>query len=280
MNEASKFPGYRPLQLKELQTMQLNAMKDIHSACVNNNISYYIIGGTLLGSVRHGGFIPWDDDIDIAMLRPDFERFKKAFESSMDQSKYFLQHFDSDLDFRPAIMRVCIKNTILDFSCESHWRYCKNVYIDIFPLDNVPDDPIKAEKQDKELQRRRQIIRRKLYRIHDENSWFKILSKKIVALAYSVIPLKIAQHRVVDIMTKYNDEQTENVCSMSSHYSYKKQNMPRSIYGTPQLVKFEDTELYAPEMIKEYLEKIFGSDYMKLPPVEARDIPCNSYIKV
>lgn len=270
----------KELSLRELQMLQLSAMKDIHNMCERLSINYYIIGGTLLGAVRHGGFIPWDDDIDIAMMRPDYERFVQLFNANMNTSKYFLQNFDTDKDFRPALSRVCILGTFLDFKCESHWRYCKCTYVDIFPIDNVPDNEELRLRQDKKLQRQRQLIRRKLYRIHEENSSVVILIKKIVAACLKLYPLSKAQSNVVKTMTLYDGTVTKNVCSMASHYSYDKQNMPRSIYGTPTLIKFEDTSLYGPERVSDYLQKIFGKNYMELPPVEKRDTPTSVYLTV
>lgn len=271
--------GYRKLELRELQLLQLEVMKELHNVCVNNNIKYYLIAGSLLGAVRHGGFIPWDDDIDIAMMRDDYERFKVLFPNVMDTGRFFLQHYGTDIDFRPALMRLCIKGTYLDFSCESHWRYCKNTYIDIFPLDNVPDKDTDRLKQEKELKKMDSIIRKKLYRIHKENSKIAITFKKIYAIILTVYPLKKIQKRIESIMKRFDDRQTQCVCSMASHYSYKKQTMPAEFYGTPILIKFEDTEFYAPAMTNKYLQHLYGKNYMQIPPSNKRDNPNDVYIK-
>ena len=272
--------GYKKMEIKELQKLQLEIMKEIHEKCVQHNIKYYIIAGSLLGAVRHGGFIPWDDDIDIAMMREDYDKFMSLFPQIMDTNQLFLQHYGSDVDFRPALMRVCIKGTYLDFSCEAHWRYCKNTYIDIFPLDNVPDTDEEQVSQEIELKRLDKIIRAKLYRMHEENSTLTKLVKKMRACLLAIYPLKKLQKDILSVMTKYNHSQTEKVCSMASHYSYKKQSMPRIIYGTPTLVKFEDTELYAPEKVTEYLVHLYGENFMQIPPEGKRDVPNDVYIKV
>ena len=271
--------GYRKMQLRELQLMQLEVMKELHIACVKNGIKYYLIAGSLLGAVRHEGFIPWDDDIDIAMMRTDFEKFKIVFSQIMDTNKYFLQHYDTDMDFRPALMRLCIKGTYLDFSCESHWKYCKNTYIDIFPLDNVPDNESERITQEKDLKRMDKLIRTKLYRIHKKNTQTTIIIKKILSFILSFYSLKSIQNKIVSIMTRYAGTHTRCVCSMASHYSYKKQTMPVEYYGEPVLRKFEDTEFYTPAMTNEYLQHLYGSNYMQIPPRTKRDLPNDVYIK-
>ena len=156
-----KFEGYKLIPLREVQLMQLEVMKEIHKVCVKRNIKYYMIAGSVLGAVRHGGFIPWDDDIDIAMMREDYERFKAIFPDEFNTDKYFLQHYDSDIDFKPALMRLCIKNTIRDFESEMHWHDCKNMFLDIFPLDNAPDENALREEQTKKILRLKSILNKK-----------------------------------------------------------------------------------------------------------------------
>lgn len=272
--------GYKKLTLNELQSLQLEAMKELHSACANADVKYYLIAGSLLGAIRHGGFIPWDDDIDIAMMREDYERFKQMFPGLMDANKYFLQHYGTDEDFRPALMRLCIKGTYLDVPCEAHWHYCKNTYIDIFPIDNVPDSEWKTKAQERELKVLDKLIRAKLFRIHATNSKIVVLIKKIRAFLLSVIPLKLVQSLTEKVMKRYDENQTERVCSMASHYSYKRQTMPRCYYGNPVLIKFEDTFFYSPEMPHEYLSHLYGINYMDVPPVEKRDSPSDVYVKM
>ena len=81
----------KKLTLKESQALQLNLMKEIHKVCEENKITYYLIAGSCLGAVRHGGFIPWDDDIDIGMFRKDYEKFCLIFDEKMNTDKYFLR---------------------------------------------------------------------------------------------------------------------------------------------------------------------------------------------
>ena len=117
------------ISLRELQMMQLATMKEIHAFCATHQINYYIIGGTLLGAIRHKGFIPWDDDIDIAMMRKDYDRFVELFAKEGNKEKYFLQNYSTEKNFQPALSRVCIKGTYMDVPAEHHIHICKNTYI-------------------------------------------------------------------------------------------------------------------------------------------------------
>lgn len=274
----SKFTGYRKMPLRELQLLQLDTMKQIHEVCEKHDINYYIIGGTLLGAIRHKGFIPWDDDIDIAMMRKDYERFKTIFTSEFDCSKFFLQHYDSDKDFRPAMLRVCIKDTIQDYPSEAHHRNCKNTYVDIFPLDNVPDSAVERDKHIKELLNIDRLINIKLYHIYEYNSKWYILFKKIIS-KFLFVSLKTLQHKRVKSMTKYKNVSTQCVASTVSKYGYEKQIMDREIYGKPTLYTFEDTMLYGVEQYDKYLTKLFSKKYMELPPKNKRERPHDVYIK-
>lgn len=267
--------GYDLLKLREVQLLQLNVMKEIHKVCVSNGINYYIIAGSLLGAVRHGGFIPWDDDIDIAMMRPDYELFKSKFDELFDTDRFFLQHYGSDQDFMPALMRLCIKNTYVDIQAQAHLKFCKNTYIDIFPLDNVPDEENLRVEQNLDLKRVDHLLGLKLYRIYPQNGFFKKLFKKLVS---ELLPLKILQKKRENIMKRYNFDKTRCVSSTVSKYGYMRQIMDKRIYGEPTLIDFEDTSFFAPKLYKEYLTKLYGKDYMNIPPVEKRVKPKDVYI--
>lgn len=273
-----EFQAKRLLSLRELQLLQLDAMKSIHAVCVQEGINYYMIGGTLLGAIRHRGFIPWDDDIDIAMFRCDYERFKRIFKEHFSSDNYFLQSYDTDQDFRPAMLRVCIKGTYQDLRSEAHLKNCKNTYIDIFPLDNVPDEKTLQEKHAMELQKTDRLIELKLYHQYPNNSYLYILLKKIVSILLRIIPLSYLQERRVRIMTRYADTETRNVSSTVSKYGYMKQVMDKRIYGVPTLYKFEDTEFYGVENYDAYLSHLFGQHYMQIPSEEKREKPHDVYL--
>lgn len=269
----------RKLSIRELQILQLNAMKVIHAFCENNAINYYMIGGTLLGAIRHKGFIPWDDDIDIAMMREDYDKFIDLFNKELDSSRFFLQNYDTDIDFQPALTRVCIKGTFLDLPFERHLNICKNAYIDIFPLDNVSDNKQQIEQQKRDLQIVDRLFDLKMGRVYRNGFLgYKFIIKRFLRFVMSIIPLKRLQRRRIAVMTRYKDVKTKCVSSTVSKYGFVKQIMPRTVYGTPQLYDFEDTKFYGAERASDYLTHLFGPNYMEIPPISERQQSYNVYL--
>lgn len=241
-----------------------------------NGISYYLIAGCAIGSVRHGGFIPWDEDMDFAMMREEYERFLKICETQLDTNQYFIQNYHNDPYCPVALTRFCIKNTYVQTESTAHMKDCKNIYFDIFPLDNVPDDGKQQRRQKRDLQKINKLILYKIgYRLKDRARWKQMIHNGI-ALILRIIPFSRIVAQKEQIMTRFNNQRTKCVCSMASKYSYDKQMMPREIYGTPTPIKFETVEFDAPEQLDAYLTKLYG-DYMKLPPVEKRQLHHDGY---
>lgn len=269
----------KKLQLRELQMMQLATMKEIHLFCQKHKINYYIIGGTLLGAIRHNGFIPWDDDIDIAMMREDYERFVSLFSATLDKDKYFLQNYATEMTFQPALSRVCIKGTFVDVPAERHLKICKNTYIDVFPLDNVPDSKAERAIQREDLKRVDRMFELKLGRIYNKGFLHsKQIIKRIISAIMSIVSYKFLQEKREQIMKRYAGINTKCVCNTVSQYGYDRQVIDRVVYGTPVLYDFEDTKLYGPEHYDEYLTHLYGKNYMQIPPDNKRVMPHDVYL--
>ncbi len=271
------FEECRKMSLTEIQSTQLEAMKHIHEVCVKHDIKYYIIAGTMLGAVRHNGFIPWDDDIDIAMFREDFEKFKLIFNKEFDKSKYFLQHFETDSYFSKALMRVLVVGTKLDLPYEDHLKHRKEMYLDIFPLDNAPDTKEARNTHAKKIRNIDKLFKLRYYKIFGKDSQFSIFIKKCVSFFISLIPRKVLVKKRIEIMQQYNKVQTSLVVSTVSQYKYEKQSMMRGLYGNPTLIKFEDAEFFGPEYPEQYLKQLYGDNYMQIPPIEKRRTPTPVY---
>ncbi len=256
---------------KKLQQVQLEIMDEVHRVCVENDICYYIIGGTALGAKRHGGFIPWDLDIDIAMPRKDYEKFAKVSTEKLS-SKFAYRNFKSVSSFIPPHALVCMKNTevIFRYGKFNPKEEVREIYLDIFPLDTAPENYKLQLKQAEKLSKLKRLkVLKRGYNFN--NNIIKRTAKWFVSNILIIKSMDQINADFDKLCRTYEGSNSPYICSMASHYSYKKQCMDKKIYGKPTLIKFEDRSFYAPERLEEYLTIIYG-DYMKLPPESERNI--------
>lgn len=256
------------LTLKEIQSELLGIMKYIHNFCITNNIRYSLDGGTLIGAIRHNGFIPWDDDIDIVIPRPDYNRFIKTFAGNDKYKLFTPENNNSYINYA----RVCeVKDTIGDYMVP--WTKDKSgVVIDIFPLDGEPDDRKEWEIEVKKLIQYRNLmffsrLPHSVYR-KDLGLLFntKIFIKKIL---FWWINTEQINRKSIALASSYNYDTANYVGQMSFLNMWEKKHMPKEWYSDFILHKFEDTEFYITKGYHEVLTALYG-DYMKLPPEEAR----------
>lgn len=254
-------------EITKLQNVQLELLEEVHRICEKYNIKYYMIAGTLLGAVRHKGFIPWDIDIDIAMYREDYLKFKSV--CGKEKSNVF-DYFDYTVikKYNHPHAMVCKKNTEIVFKYDRfNTRHkCHGIHLDIFPLDNAPEKELLKEKQRNKLYRIRRLKQFRVPYTYSKNKWKRRIHYLISDLLIW-IPIDKINHYEQKIMQTYNNEEAEYTCSMASKYEYKKECLLKEIYGEPVLLEFCGKEYYAPQKYKEYLRLIYG-EYMKLPPIE------------
>ena len=129
-----------PQDLRKLQLIELDLLLELDRICRKYDIKYVISSGTLLGAVRHGGFIPWDDDLDTYMLRAEYEKFCKICEKELDQKRFFLQNDKTDKEYRWGYAKLRRKGTQYIRDGQEAIKCFSGVSIDIFVLDNVPDN--------------------------------------------------------------------------------------------------------------------------------------------
>lgn len=256
---------------RKFQLVQLGLVKAIDQTCKELGIHYYIVAGTLLGAVRHGGFIPWDSDIDIAMRRTDYE-ILRSYWLEHEEYPYFWEDYSSDPNHLSPHALLRIKDTHVIFKTrvsEYYKPYHDGIYMDILPLDEPPADPILQRKQMRKIRLLKRLIELKIGYLYVETSKGKRVLKRIVHSCLFPFSLSKMQYRLDKVMQKYSGCNSGYLVSMASRYSYEKQLMSEDIYGTPSTILFEGIELYAPAQIDAYLTQLYG-DYHQLPPKEKR----------
>lgn len=246
-----------------LQNVLLNIMLYIDNICKRNNIEYYVIGGTALGAARHGGFIPWDDDLDIAMTRNNYEKFCRVFREQSDKTKYFFQEGLIDWDCYYSKVRL-LGTYIGELEYERDIpKEKRGIFVDIFPLDNVSN---KLPMQCLWYLFGKILVAHSLLKRGYNSASFK---KKL--LMYMTFPLKInfIHDFIYKYVCSYNECKTDYLGGFSLISNLKNTISPSVIWGKPKYVSFETVKLLAPADNDAFLRFYFG-DYMKLPPFESR----------
>ena len=257
-------------ELRQISLIQLEIMDEIHKICEEENIRYYMDGGTLLGAVRHKGFIPWDLDIDIAMPRDDYEKFKNVCSIRLKAPYQYLDHSNCRVFFRPHALVARMDTRIYSkYDITNPKLLDLGVYVDIFPLDNVPDEPALQKKQAKRLRYISQFKKIRIPYSYSSKKW-KRYAHYLVSASLSWISVRAINCIEQKQMVMYRHQETSSICNMASRYAYSKHIMEWEIYGEPVKLQFEGREYYGPAEYREYLTRIYG-DYMKFPPQEEID---------
>jgi len=263
-------------EIRKYQLSQIELLEETDRICKELNIYYYLIGGTLLGAVRHDGFIPWDADIDIAMRREHYEKFREYWKIA-NSDRYFYAHYSTETNHLSPHALLRIKDTHIKFSTRKTIYNPKNdgIYMDIFPLDEPPMDKNLQKKQMKRIKNIKKIIEFKIGYVYTSTGKLKLLVKKLIQFCLLPFSLPMIYNCLDNTMKKYSGSNSGYLVSMASHYSYWKQLMTEDIYGKPVRVNFEGYDFCAPAETDKYLKQIYG-DYMKLPPEEKRFSDLNS----
>ena len=244
--------------IHELRQIQMGILDSVHQFCKAHGLRYFLSSGTLIGAVRHKGYIPWDDDIDIYMLRRDYEQFLKTYRDEGGVYKAIDPQQDSHYYYTFA--KVIDQRTLMvEDETEG---YEIGVFMDIFPVDYVTDD----------LQERERIFKEKklLYKIRRcKISNSNPLQSKLAYFVYKHWPLSIKQIERSIRKLIVLDEPTRTVCNMTEAGPKIKGCFPAEDIASSVDIEFEGKLYKTMVGYKDYLERTYG-DYMTLPPVEQR----------
>lgn len=249
------------ITLREIQLYKLKMLKDVTRICRKHEIKYYLYGGTLLGAVRHKGFIPWDDDVDIALFWDDYCKLMKIMKRELS-NKYFIQNAYTEKKYPLTFTQIRVNGTtsmpIKESGVDMHWGIC----IDIFPLIRVFSNPTLFSIQSRFLMIGQFLLLKDYYLNKKvELSWkLKLLfaiPNKLRHLIYYMILMLFAKQPIPE---KY----VSAYCSAKLNKDLNYQDWMETINIT-----FEDTDFLCPKNYDRVLKKMYGS-YWEFPPVEQR----------
>lgn len=260
--------------LRQLQLIQLEMLIEVDRICKKCDIHYNIIAGTLLGAVRHGGYIPWDDDADVAFLRSEYEKFREACKTELDVTRFYFQDHRNTDGYRWGYGKLRRKETVFLREHQEHMPYEQGVFIDIFPLDGVPNNYIKRGWHNFQCFCIRKILWSEVGKVADKNcwrrKWYNLLSK---------IPVKLVFLYYQYLIQNGNKRRTQMVRILLFPTPNNKYGLYRKWFEESINIEFEQYMLKGIQDYEEYLKFKFG-DYMVLPPKEQQKIHPVSELKL
>ena len=258
------------MTLDEIKDCSRNILDYLDCVCKNNNLQYFLCGGTLLGAVRHKGFIPWDDDIDVMMPRKDYE---KLFEVWPNNPNYKALCHRNTKSFPYAYGKVIDTRTVKEEPIRKSCRHI-GIDVDVFPIDNIPDNHEEAILFFESIERWQALLNR-----HIITYGLSTNCLKTVAFNLFVFLMRIGELlgiRTVDSIVsgfskyaqKYNSQDVA-YCGITviSHYGIKEKN-PKIAFDGVINVRFEGKDYPAPIGYNQYLCQLYGNNYMEVPPID------------
>ena len=259
---------YEDLSLRDAQMIMVDILKNVHELCDKHGIKYFLDAGTLIGAVRHKGFIPWDDDVDIGMPREEYNKFLEIAKKELPKH-LFLQTFETDEYYNvyPTPCKVRYNNTLfLEDGTEENYKMHNGIFIDVFPYDSLPKLKITYK-----IQRTLSYnILKSFKRLRDMPEHLSFKNKITFSLYKLVVKMFPNKRRLsfFNYLVKWNDPKSEymgyGVDTYWSEYVYKKAD-----YFDLIKLEFEGQHFYAPKNYDAILTELYG-DYMTMPKEEDR----------
>lgn len=253
-------------ELRQVQLTQLEILKEVDRICKLCDIHYNIIAGTLLGAVRHGGYIPWDDDADVALVREEYEKFRVACEKELDHTRFYFQDHRNTPGYRWGYGKLRRKGTVFLRENQEHLPYEQGIFIDIFPLDSVSDTKIVRTWQNFHMFCIRKMMWAPVGKIVSKKPllrwWYRRLEQ---------IPGDVLYGYFDRYVQKRQNKKTKWVRILTFPTPNKEYGYLREWYEESEDITFENVVFQGIKDYDAYLSFKFGN-YMELPPQEKRKV--------
>lgn len=254
--------------LARLHSALLLIAAEIDRVCRKNDIGYSLTGGSLIGAVRHRGFIPWDDDMDLAMLRGEYERFLTACETDLDP-RFELQTIRNDPVYPYGFGKVILKGTRIEMEGHEREAWQRGVFVDIFPMDNVPETKWRRKLHQGENYLWKKLLERKAGMKIGRGNRGKYLVFSLLGMISRLYSFRGLARRLEKTMRRYQNADTKQVCNLGGMYGYDRECTQAAYYRDLMDVPFEELRLKIIRSFDAYLTGVYG-DYMTLPPENRR----------
>ena len=253
--------------LDKVHSVLLEMIDEVDRICRKHDIVYFLEGGTALGQVRHGGFIPWDDDVDLVMLRNDYNKFIEIAKKELNPN-YVVQTHENEPLYTNFHLKIRKLYTIYPQGYNKDYNY-KGIQLDIFPFDNIPDNKFVRLIYQRRVRLFRRFIVIYVRPVH--GNILKRLGQKFIKAIMKTVYGESYRVHFERLCAKYDEKETKCVTSHISHYSWKKDLVFRKTAILPvKDARFEDRTYLQMNEPKDLLTEKFGSNYMELPPEEKR----------
>lgn len=253
--------------VRKVQLIQLQILQEFMQICQRHNLRWYMIGGSLIGVLRHKGFIPWDDDIDIGMPRKDYERFL-ALQKEYPKG-YVLTNHKSDKMWQFNFSQFVDNESEIIVHMNEQPRYCK-VWIDVFPLDGLPSNRFLRWLHGKRILMYRYLVQIPNLKTQVDTHkvgrpWYEKLIIRVLHFIPigNLINVEWGLSAMERTLKKHDFDQSQWVGNLLGKYR-EREYMPKEWWGTPVLLPYEGIFVYCPEYADKIETKLYG-DYMKWP---------------
>lgn len=256
--------------LHQIHRLEFQLALEVKKICDKYNIRYFLVAGTLLGAVRHKGFIPWDDDMDIGMLREDYDRFIAVAPDELAKD-YFLQTLNTDKGYGFPYAKLRLNGTKFieknSADCKAH----KGIFIDIFPYDAVPADPVLQKRHSRRIKAYfLMLLTKKGYRFWAAENRVQTAAKfRFLSCLLFMFPAGYFSRKLEQECRRYNSSHSDTVFLACGSYGYEKEQIRRAWIGNLTELEFEGHPFTCPAAWDDYLSFLYG-DYMTPPPENKR----------